>query len=83
MDKAEFRSVVIDILKDHTNFEGELTDATPVIQLKLDSLDWVESIMELEEKLQVKVPDTDPIVKDEGATIGQLVEHLWNLRSQE
>lgn len=81
---SEREAAVLEIIKAHTvGFAGELTRATPVADLGIDSFAVVEIIYEVEEKLGVEIPfnaNENPF----GAmkTVGDLLDALDKLISQ-
>jgi len=62
MSPAEIRSVIIDILEDIAPDEemDDLDDAKPFRdQLELDSMDFLDIVMELRKRYRVQVPEED------------------------
>lgn len=78
---ADFESQLVDIIKGHTvGFTGELTRATPVGDLGIDSMAVVEIIYEVEEKLGVEAPfnaNENPF--GDMKTVGDLVDAVKTL----
>jgi acyl carrier protein len=62
MSPAEIRSVIIDILEDIAPDEemDDLEDAKPFRdQLELDSMDFLDIVMELRKRYRVQIPEED------------------------
>lgn len=62
MSPAEIRSVIIDILEDIAPDEemDDLDDAKPFRdQLELDSMDFLDIVMELRKRYRVQIPEED------------------------
>lgn len=62
MSPAEIREEIIDILEDIAPDEdlGNLTDAEPFReQLELDSMDFLDIVMELRKRHRVQIPEED------------------------
>lgn len=62
MSPAEIRDEIIDILEDIAPDEdlGNLTDAEPFReQLELDSMDFLDIVMELRKRHRVQIPEED------------------------
>lgn len=63
---------VTEILKNYSDAEGvNITKETTFKDLGIDSLDFVEILMELEEKLSVELE-----IEENFATIGELVNYI-------
>lgn len=63
---------VTEILKNYSDCEGvNITKETTFKDLGIDSLDFVEILMELEEKLSVELE-----IEENFATIGELVNYI-------
>ncbi len=63
---------VTEILKNYSDAEGlNITKDTTFKDLGIDSLDFVEILMELEEKLSVELE-----IEENFATIGELVNYI-------
>lgn len=77
-------TALLEIIKAHTvGFTGELSRATPVSDLGIDSFAVVEIIYEVEEKLGVEIPfnaNQNPF--GEMKTVGDLLDALEKLMSQ-
>lgn len=62
MSPAEIREEIIDILEDIAPDEdlGDLTDAEPFReQLELDSMDFLDIVMELRKRHRIQIPEED------------------------
>lgn len=72
MDKEEIFMRVRQIVAEHLDLDPScLEEGTTFADVGADSLDVVEILMELEEKLEIEIPDA----KVEGVqSLGQLVE---------
>ncbi len=76
MSPAEIREVVIDILSDIAPDEdlGGLKDDVPLReQLELDSMDFLDIVMELRKRYRVQIPEDDYI---QLATLQSTVHYL-------
>ncbi len=63
---------VVEILKNYSDIEGiEIKKETSFKDLGIDSLDFVEILMELEEKLEVELE-----LEENFSTIGELVNFI-------
>ncbi|MEL7570015.1 MAG: phosphopantetheine-binding protein [Eubacteriaceae bacterium] len=63
---------VTEILKNYSDTEGvNITKETTFKDLGIDSLDFVEILMELEEKLSIELE-----IEENFATIGELVNYI-------
>ena len=63
---------VVEILKNYSDIEGiEIKKETSFKDLGIDSLDFVEILMELEEKLEVELE-----LEENFSTIGELVAFI-------
>jgi len=71
-----FDYLVKEELLNYTNYDVETIKLeTEIVELGLDSLDMIETIMGAEEKYDIEIPDDDfKHVK----TIGELVEVIYN-----
>lgn len=81
---ADLEAQLLEIIKSHSvGFVGELTRATPVSDLGIDSFAVVEVIYDVEEKLGVEVPfnaNQNPF--GEMKTVGDLVDALQKLMTE-
>lgn len=60
MTREEIQQDVLKIISNHLNVnESDINDETPLSQLGADSLDKIEIVMMIEEKLDVNIDDTD------------------------
>jgi acyl carrier protein len=58
----------------------EIHETKPLLrELPWDSLDWVECAMEIEEQLDVSIPEN---LKDEAKTVGDIADGVMNLLAQ-
>jgi acyl carrier protein len=82
---ADLEQTLMEIIKSHAvGLTGELTRATPIAGLGIDSFAVVEIIYELEEKLGVEVPFNANQDSFGGMkTVGDLIEALQKLISKE
>jgi acyl carrier protein len=63
---------VVEILKNYSDVEGlEIKKETSFKELGIDSLDFVEILMELEEKLEIELE-----LEENFSTIGELVDFI-------
>lgn len=63
---------VVEVLKNYSDVEGlEIKKETSFKELGIDSLDFVEILMELEEKLEIELE-----LEENFSTIGELVDFI-------
>ncbi len=78
---AEIEPTILEIIKEHAvGLTGEVTRATEISDLGIDSFSIVEIIYEVEEKLSVEVPfnaNENPF--GEMKTVGDLIDALQSL----
>ncbi|NOX96097.1 MAG: acyl carrier protein [Alphaproteobacteria bacterium] len=78
---SEIEPTILEIIKEHAvGLTGEVTRATEISDLGIDSFSIVEIIYEVEEKLSVEVPfnaNENPF--GEMKTVGDLIDALQNL----
>jgi acyl carrier protein len=81
---ADTEAALIDIIKSHAvGFVGDLTRATPIGDLGIDSFAVVEIIYEVEEKLGVEIPfnaNQNPF--GDMKTVGDLLDALEKLMTE-
>jgi acyl carrier protein len=81
MADVDIEAALMGIIKEHAvGLAGDLTRATPVTDLGIDSFAVVEIIYEVEEKLGVEIPlnvNENPLGNMK--TVGDLVDALQNL----
>jgi len=76
MTAAEIRSAILEILSDILPDEdlSELKDDVPLReQIELDSMDFLDIVMELRKRYRIQIPEDDYIHM---ATLGGTVEYL-------
>ena len=76
MTPVEIRAVILDILEGIAPDEdlGELKDDVPLReQLELDSMDFLDIVMELRKRYRVQIPEDDYV---ELATMNSTVKYL-------
>ncbi len=83
MSPEEIRDVVLDILSDIAPDE-DLTDLKDDIafreQLELDSMDFLDIVMELRKRYRVQIPEEDyPELNSMGSTCAYLIPHMKDL----
>jgi acyl carrier protein len=78
---SEMEPALLEIIKEHAvGLTGELSRATPIADLGIDSFSVVEIIYEVEEKLGVEVPfnaNENPF--GDMSTVGDLIDALNKL----
>lgn len=81
---ADMEAALFEIIKAHAvGLTGELTRATPIADLGIDSFAVVEIIYEVEEKLKVEIPfnaNQNPF--GDMKTVGDLIDALGRLIAQ-
>ena len=78
---AELEPALLEIIKEHAvGLTGELTRATEIADLGIDSFSIVEIIYEVEEKLSVEVPfNANENSFGDMKTVGDLIDALDTL----
>ncbi|MDP3992876.1 MAG: phosphopantetheine-binding protein [bacterium] len=80
IDSVQLRESVLGVLEKNRSsaFSGEISDATTLGDLGLDSLDIVDTSLELEEELGIELPD-DPGKVSGTTTVKELISYIESL----
>ncbi|MEK7201934.1 MAG: phosphopantetheine-binding protein [Patescibacteria group bacterium] len=80
IDSVQLRETVLKVLENNrsSKFSGEISDATTLGELGLDSLDLVDMQMELENELAIEIPD-DPGKVSGTTTVKELISYIEGL----
>lgn len=83
MAPADIRNVIIDILSDITpdeDFDALKDDVAFRDQLELDSMDFLDIVMELRKRYRIQIPEEDyPQLASMDSTVGYLTPLMKDL----